>query len=142
MSIQLNKNDNDAMKADNEAMKARMGGMQEKPVRLNQFLKPAEPATFTKDCFNEPDPLSENMESSDSDDGFSSVRSRSSHRRHNYSSRRSGKCPELAAADVDDTIVVFSWVKLVAKWAPGADYDLVEFIRVLNLLLERIASRC
>ena len=65
MSIQLNKNDNDAMKADNEAMKARMDGIQEKPVRLSQFLKPAEPATVTKDGVNESDPLSENVESSE-----------------------------------------------------------------------------
>ena len=122
------------MKSDNEAMKARMDGIQEKPVRLSQFLKPAEPATFTKDCSNEPDPLSENVESSDSGDDSSSMRSRSSRRRHDHGSRRpSAKCPELAAVDINSMVVIHSWVKLVSEWAPGADFYLVEFICVLKL---------
>ena len=133
MSIQLNKNDNDAMKADNEAMKARMDGIQEKPVRLSQFLKPAEPATVTKDGVNESDPLSENVESSDSkDDSSSSARSRSSRHRHErYFNRRSTtKCPELLASEINDMVVVI--LPGLAKWVDG---PLEQIIIWLNLFV-------
>ena len=133
MTTQLNRRD---MKADNEALNARMDGIQEKPAKHSQLLKPAEPATVAKDDVNESGPLSENVESSDSkDDSSSSARSRSSRHRHErYFNRRSTtKCPELLASEIHDMVVVTSWVGQVGRWAPGAEYNLVEFIRVLKL---------
>ena len=93
-----------------------------------------------KDDVKESDPLSENVESSDSKcDSSSSASSRSSHdrrreRRARYDkSRSNSKCQELSATEINDMVVVTSWVSQVRAWAPPADYNMVEFIRVLKM---------
>ena len=117
-----------------------MNDIQEQSAKRSQSLKQAEPAMAGKDDVKESDPLPENVESSDSKcDSSNSASSRSSHdrqreRRARYDkSRSNSKCPELSATEINDTVVVTSWVSQVRAWAPGADYNMVEFIRVLKI---------
>ena len=124
-------------KANTESLSASMDIIQEQSAKHSQFLKPAEPAVVGKDDVKELDPLPENVESESSDSKYessSSARSRSSHyRRERYfKSRSNTKCPELSATEINDMVVVTSWVSQVTAWAPGADYNMVEFIRVLK----------
>jgi len=43
------------------------------------------------------------------------------------------KCPELLATEVNDVVVVTSWVSQVVTWSVMTDYNMVDFIRVLKI---------